>query len=306
MGAGQRGGGHDHRRLRLRARPRPQPPGDRHARPPRRRPRLQHDRHRPRRTPRCTAACSTRRNLLLVDQRGTGRSEPIDCPELQNLHGAVRRRGRPCGAASATAPTTTRRPVRRRPGGGDRASSASGKVDLYGDSYGTFFAQVFAGRHPDLLRSVVLDARYPTYGESAGTRPRGRRCAAPSTLVCERSAPCRTGGGDLRAAARAGAATRCATTRGEAGRTTPTAGRCAGGGGRQDARDVAFGATYAPGVLPRADRRPAVRPCGRPQAAVAAGRRGHRRRHRRRACRATTARGWTRRWPATTTRSCTT
>src|SRR5271163_2491375 len=29
-----------------------------------------------------------RRNLLLFDQRGTGRSEAINCPGLQNLHGA--------------------------------------------------------------------------------------------------------------------------------------------------------------------------------------------------------------------------
>ncbi len=37
-----------------------------------------------------------------------------------------------------------------------------GQVDMYGDSYGTFFAQVFAGRHADLLRSIVLDGAYPT------------------------------------------------------------------------------------------------------------------------------------------------
>ena len=42
-----------------------------------------------------------------------------------------------------------------------------GKVDLYGDSYGTFFAQVFAGRHGDQLRSVVVDSAYPPTGETA-------------------------------------------------------------------------------------------------------------------------------------------
>ena len=49
------------------------------------------------------------RNLLLVDQRGTGRSAALDCPDLQNLHDRVRR-GRRVGAdaASAIAPTTTR------------------------------------------------------------------------------------------------------------------------------------------------------------------------------------------------------
>ena len=50
-----------------------------------------------------------------------------------------------------------------------------GPVDLYGDSYGTFFAQVFLGRHPDQLRSVVLDSAYPTSARTRGTGRRGRR-----------------------------------------------------------------------------------------------------------------------------------
>ena len=33
-----------------------------------------------------------------------------------------------------------------------------GRVDLYGDSYGSWFAQVFASRYPALLRSVTLDS----------------------------------------------------------------------------------------------------------------------------------------------------
>ena len=41
-----------------------------------------------------------------------------------------------------------------------------GKVDLYGDSYGTFYTQVFAGRHPHQVASIVLDSAYPTYGET--------------------------------------------------------------------------------------------------------------------------------------------
>jgi pimeloyl-ACP methyl ester carboxylesterase len=31
-------------------------------------------------------------------------------------------------------------------------------VDVYGDSYGSWFAQVFAARYPSPVRSVVLDA----------------------------------------------------------------------------------------------------------------------------------------------------
>ena len=39
-----------------------------------------------------------RRNLLLVDQRGTGRSAPIDCPELQDLVGTYADAAEVCGA----------------------------------------------------------------------------------------------------------------------------------------------------------------------------------------------------------------
>ena len=35
-----------------------------------------------------------------------------------------------------------------------------GRVDLYGDSYGSWFAQVFASRYPGQLRSVTLDSTY--------------------------------------------------------------------------------------------------------------------------------------------------
>ena len=97
-----------------------------------------------------------RRNLLLVDQRGTGLSQPIHCPSLQDLRMAYRIAAGKCGRKL-----------------GDRADDYSsalsaddlaavirklrlGKVDVYGDSYGTFFMQVFAGRHPGLVRSVVL------------------------------------------------------------------------------------------------------------------------------------------------------
>ena len=37
-------------------------------------------------------------------------------------------------------------------------------VDLYGDSYGSFFAQTFTVRYPQRVRSVVLDGTYPIEG----------------------------------------------------------------------------------------------------------------------------------------------
>ena len=40
----------------------------------------------------------------------------------------------------------------------------TGRIDLYGDSYGTYFGQVFTSRYASMLRSVTLDAAYPVLG----------------------------------------------------------------------------------------------------------------------------------------------
>lgn len=135
-----------------------------------------------------------RRNLLLVDQRGTGRSEPIDCPELQDLTGryapAAGRCGRSLGPRSDNYTSAQ--------SADDLAAVIGalhlGRVDLYGDSYGTFFAQVFAGRHPGLLRSVALDSAYPTYGETAWYPTQAPAMRSAFSKVCARSAACASAG----------------------------------------------------------------------------------------------------------------
>ena len=64
------------------------------------------------------------------------------------------------------------------------------KIDLYGDSYGTFFAQTFAGRHPTMLRSLVLDGAYPTTGEDAWYPTQGPAMLRSINLVCARTPAC--------------------------------------------------------------------------------------------------------------------
>lgn len=105
-------------------------------------------------------------DLLLVDNRGTGNSTPIDCRGVQTMADptveAVGACGRQLGATAAFF------------GSGMAADDLAAvldalgiaKIDLYGDSYGTFMAQSFAGRHPDRLRSLVLDSAYPVRGAS--------------------------------------------------------------------------------------------------------------------------------------------
>ncbi len=57
------------------------------------------------------------------------------------------------------------------------------KVDLYGDSYGTYFAQSFLSRYPSRLRSVVLDSAY----EARDLDPWYRTTSPPPGA---RSTPC--------------------------------------------------------------------------------------------------------------------
>lgn len=109
------------------------------------------------------------RNLLLVDNRGTGGSALIDCRSVQSYA------GRTSGRAFANRAARCAREIQRRYGdpslfatayGADDLAAVIrtlelGEVDLYGDSYGTYFVQDFVARHPGLLHSVTLDSAYP-------------------------------------------------------------------------------------------------------------------------------------------------
>jgi pimeloyl-ACP methyl ester carboxylesterase len=118
-----------------------------------------------------------RRNLLLVNLRGTGNSSAFLCKALQDWKTAD-------GIAAYTVDTgkcgRQLNHTRKLPGGGyvqasDLYTTANaamdvalllrrlqtGKVDFYGDSYGTFFGQVLTARYASMLRSVTLDSAYP-------------------------------------------------------------------------------------------------------------------------------------------------
>jgi len=131
-----------------------------------------------------------RRRLLLVDNRGTGRSGAILCQPLQSYKGdyvnAVGRCGEQLGPASDLY------------GSGNAADDLAAvldelgidRVDLYGDSYGTFFGQTFALRHPERLRSLVLDGAYFVAGTDPWYRDTNRAIKDAFEYVCERSPTC--------------------------------------------------------------------------------------------------------------------
>jgi len=132
-------------------------------------------------------------DVLIMDNRGTGRSGAVDCEPLQTAPtltaediGAC---GRSLGRAAALYSTTL--------AADDLAALldalAVDRIDLYGDSYGTYFSQVFALRHGQRLRSLVLDGAYPLDGPDYPWYPH----YAPATrakfnVACERDPDCKT------------------------------------------------------------------------------------------------------------------
>jgi pimeloyl-ACP methyl ester carboxylesterase len=102
-----------------------------------------------------------RRDLLVFDARGTGRSGVVDCPELQRgltpeaiAVGQCANRLGPRYAGYTSAETAADLEAVRR-------ALGLGRILLYGDSYGTFFGQAYAARYPGSLRALVLDSAYP-------------------------------------------------------------------------------------------------------------------------------------------------
>jgi pimeloyl-ACP methyl ester carboxylesterase len=131
-----------------------------------------------------------RRNMLLVDQRGTGLSQPIDCPELQVLETPYASAAARCAARLGSHAHLYGTTLSADDLDAVITALGLGKVDVYGDSYGTFFTQVFAGRHPAKVRSLVLDSAYPTYGETAWYPTQGPAMRSSFDKVCARTPSC--------------------------------------------------------------------------------------------------------------------
>ena len=137
-----------------------------------------------------------RRRLLLMDNRGTGRSGAIVCRPLQSYKGDYVDAVGKCGAQLG--------PTSDLYGSGNAADDLAAvldelgieRVDLYGDSYGTFFGQTFAIRHPERLRSLVLDGAYFVAATDPWYRDTNRALADAFRYVCERSPSCEVRGGN--------------------------------------------------------------------------------------------------------------
>jgi pimeloyl-ACP methyl ester carboxylesterase len=140
---------------------------------------------------------SARRDLVLVDLRGTGRSGALNCPAFRrHILPYIVRAGR---CAAQLGPTRddydTSQSVQ------DLAvvlnAIGVGKIDLYGDSYGSYAAQAFAIRYPHRLRSLVLDGTYQLPGTDPALADLAASTQSSLALACERRPGCPAGGHPL-------------------------------------------------------------------------------------------------------------
>jgi pimeloyl-ACP methyl ester carboxylesterase len=137
-----------------------------------------------------------RRDLLLVDGRGTGLSGALDCPALhRSVTHYVRRAGR---CARQLGPRVDR--YNTRASVDDLAdvldALAIPTIDFYGDSYGSYFGQAFAVNHPGRLRSLVLDGTYPLPGTDPAFGDLAEATWRALRLACARRPTCAARGED--------------------------------------------------------------------------------------------------------------
>jgi pimeloyl-ACP methyl ester carboxylesterase len=131
--------------------------------------------------------------LVLVDMRGTGLSEPIDCPDVQrgtapewiSLGQCAARLGDDFEAYNTGAAADDIDAVREVLG--------YDKISLYGDSYGTYLSQSYAFRFPDNLDAVVLDSAYPVRGENPWYPSLIKSGNRDFVAACNRSPSCPPG-----------------------------------------------------------------------------------------------------------------
>ena len=134
-----------------------------------------------------------RRDLIIFDQRGTGRSGLLRCRRLERSN--LLRAG-PAAAACARSLGRRRAFYTSRDSADDieaiRAELGAERIALFGISYGTKLALGYAQRYPDRVERLVLDSVVeldgpdPLYLDSIEASHRALRVAVPPALPLDR------------------------------------------------------------------------------------------------------------------------
>jgi pimeloyl-ACP methyl ester carboxylesterase len=109
------------------------------------------------------------RDIVLVDQRGTGKSNPLDCLNDDDSLGALSEtneqslaRLKVCQSKYDADLTLYTTPIAMDDLDDVRAFLGYDKINVYGGSYGTRAALVYMRQHGDRIRTAILDGVAPT------------------------------------------------------------------------------------------------------------------------------------------------
>jgi pimeloyl-ACP methyl ester carboxylesterase len=130
------------------------------------------------------------RELVLVDQRGAGRSEPLDCPDLQHGRGREWLTLAECARRLGERAMSYRTEAMADDLDDVREALGFDEITLYGDSYGSFLAQSYAFQYGDRLNALVLDSTYQLEGEDPWYPSLPRTGIRSIATACERSEEC--------------------------------------------------------------------------------------------------------------------
>ena len=108
----------------------------------------------------------TKRDIVLIDQRGTGGSNRLDCPAASNAEesfgrAAALKQAKACLAQLKADPRFYTTTVAVKDLDAVRRALGYGQIDLYGISYGTRVALEYLRKFPAHVRSVILDGVVP-------------------------------------------------------------------------------------------------------------------------------------------------
>ena len=138
------------------------------------------------------------RDVVLFDQRGTGESNPLRCPELEKRGPLVdmypSAEVKACRETLEKTADLLQYSTDRATGDVDAVRRALGyeKIDLWGVSYGTRLAQVYMKRYPSRVRRVLLAGFAPLdYRTPLSHAVNAQRVLDLLFYKCERDAACR-------------------------------------------------------------------------------------------------------------------
>lgn len=152
-----------------------------------------------------------KRDIVLVDVRGTGGSHPLNCelyPDLPSYFGDLFARDavRQCRAKLEAVADLRQYTTRNLADDLDDVRAALGyeRINIYGTSYGTIAARVYLARHPERVRALVMKAIAPMTPMPLLSYARDAQHALDRLVAnCEADSACKTAFPNLRAEARA-------------------------------------------------------------------------------------------------------